>query len=53
MIKIKIFSPVYQQAIQEWLIDYQNIEVISTNLSSNEHGSIYTILYKTRGETHE
>jgi hypothetical protein len=46
MIKIKIFAPVYQQAIQEWLIDHQNIEVISTNLSSNEYGSIYSILYK-------
>lgn len=46
MIKIKIFSPVYQQSIQEWLIDHQNIVVISTNLSSNEYGSIYSILYK-------
>ena len=46
MIKIKIFSPVHQQTIQEWLIDHQNIEVINSNLSSNEYGSIYCILYK-------
>lgn len=53
MIRIKVFSPVYEQTIQTWLIDHTNIEIISTNLTSNEYGSIYTILYKTKGEAHE
>jgi hypothetical protein len=53
MIKIKIFSPVYQQTIQTWLIDHINIDIISTNLTSNEYGSIYTILYREKGATHE
>lgn len=53
MIKIRVFSPVHQQTIQTWLIDHLNIEIISTNLTSNEYGSIYTILYKQKGETHE
>lgn len=48
MIRIKIFSPVYEQNIQTWLIDHVNIEIISTNLTSNEYGSIYSILYKEK-----
>lgn len=52
MIKIKIFSPVIQQTIQMWLIDHPNIEIISTNLTSNEYGSIYTLLYKEKEEIH-
>jgi hypothetical protein len=48
MIKVKFFFTNFEVAVQTWLYENQEIDIISTNLTSNEYGQIYSILYKER-----
>lgn len=48
MIKVKFFWGSLDNSVQNWLNDNQGIEVVSTNLTSNDYGSVFCILYKER-----
>lgn len=67
MLQIKVFgleqngssdikSDKIEIIINSWLQDNQDIEIISTNVSSGggwTSGEKYYILYRSKGETHE
>lgn len=46
MIKVKFFFTNLQNSVQTWLYEHQNIDIISSNLTSNDYGQAYSILYK-------
>jgi hypothetical protein len=46
MIKTKFFFNDFNRSVNSWLLQNQNIEILSTNLCGDQNGWAYVILYK-------